>query len=157
MIDPREVRAGNWVLKITGTDTNTQSFFEYRAIAPDEYYYTFANVCFPIKITTSILGKSGFKHEFGDWYINRPAEGLDDGLPFLRYHHADSCWYLEKNKLWSQPLYVHQLQNLFYALSNQELNIQLGHFKNTILAGPIDFFIKNNQKDYRVKELTRVT
>jgi hypothetical protein len=142
MIDPREVRAGNWVLTITRTARNTQSFFEYRAIAPDEYYYTFANVCFPITITTSILAKSGFTHEFGDWYINRPAEGIDDGLPFLRYHHADGCWYLEKNKLWSQPLYIHQLQNLFYALCGEELNIQLGHFKNIALVEPIDFFIK---------------
>jgi hypothetical protein len=154
MIDPREVRAGNWVLKITGTDRDAQSFFEYRAIAPDEYYSTFANVCFPIKITTSILGKSGFRHEFGDWYINRPAEGIDDGLPFLRYNHAERCWYLEKIKLWSQPLYVHQLQNLFYALSGRELNIQLGHFKNFAPMEPIDFFIKPVEKNYRSKELT---
>lgn len=146
MIDPREVRAGNWVLKITGTDRNAQSFFEYRSIAPDEYYYTFASVCFPIKITTSILGKSGFTHELGDWYVNRPAEGIDDGLPFLRYHHADRCWYLEKIKLWSQPLYVHQLQNLFFALCNEELPIQLGDFKNTALMEPIDFFIKAVKK-----------
>lgn len=146
MIDPREVRVGNWVLKITGTDRNTQSFFEYRAIAPDEYYYTFAKVCFPIKITTSILGKSGFKHEFSDWYINRPSEGTDEGLPFLKYNYADSCWYLEKIKLWSQPLYVHQLQNLFYALSGEELNIRLGRFKNIAPLEPIDFFIKSVEK-----------
>src|SRR5678816_3434260 len=74
---------------------NTQSFFEYKAIAFDEYYYTFAKVCFPIRITPSILGKSGFKHEFGDWYINKPAEGIAEGLPFLRYNHSDSCWYFE--------------------------------------------------------------
>ena len=156
MIDPREVRAGNWVLKIMGTDKNDQSFFEYKAIAPDEYYYTFANVCFPIKITTSILGKSGFKHEFGDWYINRPSEGIDDGLPFLRYHHADHCWYLQNIKLWSQPLYVHQLQNLFYVLSNEELNIQLGDFKNVASIAPIHFFVKTIEKKY-LKELMRVT
>jgi hypothetical protein len=57
MIDPKEIRVGNWVIKITGTDINTQSFFEYKTIAPDEYYYTFAKSCFPIKITPSILGK----------------------------------------------------------------------------------------------------
>src|SRR5215213_1999041 len=124
MIDPKEVRVGNWVVKITGTDINTQSFFEYKAIALDEYYYTFAKVCFPIKITTTILGTCGFKHEFGDWYINRPADGIEDGLPFLRYNHIDSCWYLEKIKLWSQPKYVHQLQNLYCALSGEELNIE---------------------------------
>jgi len=152
MIDPKEVRVGNWVLKITGTDINTKSYFEYKAIAPDEYYYTFAAVCFPIRITPSILGGSGFKHEFGDWYINKPAEGITEGLPFLRYKDADGCWYFEKIKLRSQPLYVHQLQNLFYALSNEELNIQLGDFENVPLKGPIDFFVKHIQKNYSVRE-----
>ena len=134
MIDPREIRAGNWVIKITGRDSKTQSFYEYKAIALNEYYYTFAKVCFPIKITPAILGKCGFKHEFGDWYINRAAEGIDEGLPFLRYRRNDNCWYLDKMKLWSQPLYLHQLQNLFYALSNEELNVHLGKFENLIIA-----------------------
>jgi hypothetical protein len=130
MIDPREIRAGNWVIKITGKDINSHPFFEYKAIASNEYYYTFAKVCFPIKITPAILGECGFKHEFGDWYINRIAEGIDDGLPFLRYRHDDSCWYLGKTKLLSQPVYLHQLQNLFYALSNEELNVHLRKSKN---------------------------
>ena len=64
MIDPREIRAGNWVVKITGTDKYS-IIFRIQGNCSDEYYYTFANVCFPIKITTSILGQSGFKHEFG--------------------------------------------------------------------------------------------
>jgi len=146
MIDPREIRAGNWVIKITGKDINTQSFFEYKAIAFDEYYYTFARVCFPIKITPAILGECGFKHEFGDWYINRPAEGIDDGLPFLRCRHDDNCWYLGKIKLLSQPVYLHQLQNLFYALSNEELSIHLGKFENLNMIGPIEFFIMPVEK-----------
>jgi hypothetical protein len=153
MINPGEIRAGNWVIKITGTDMSSLPFFEYMAIAPDEYYYTFAKVCFPIKITPAVLGNCGFRHEFGDWYINRPAEGIDEGLPFLRYRHADNCWYLEKIKLWSQPLYLHELQNLFYALSNEELNIQLGYFENMALMGPIDFFLKPIEKNYRMREL----
>lgn len=153
MIDPKEIRAGNWVIKITGIAFNTQSFFEYKAIAIDEYYYTFAKVCFPIKLTPAILGKCGFKHEFGDWYINRPAEGIEDGLPFLRYQYCDSCWYLEKIKLRAQPLFVHQLQNLFYALSNEELNIQLGHFENGDMLGPINFFVKPDAQNYRVRDL----
>jgi hypothetical protein len=153
MIDPREIRAGNWVLKITGNDSNRQSFFEYKAIAHDEYYYTFASVCFPVKITPAVLARCGFKHEFGDWYINKPAEGIEEGLPFLRYHHTDSCWYLEKIKLPSQPFYVHQLQNLYYALTKEELAIQLGHFENGALCGPIDFFVKPREKNYRIKPL----
>lgn len=152
MIDPREIRAGNWVIKITGRDSKTQSFYEYKAIAFDEYYYTFAKVCFPIKITPAILGKCGFKHEFGDWYINRAAEGIDKGLPFLRYRCNDNSWYLRKIKLLSQPVYVHQLQNLFYALSNEELNIHLGCFENTTMTGTIDFFIKPIEKETRTIE-----
>jgi hypothetical protein len=155
MIDPREIRTGNWVIKITGTDINTQSFFEYKAIAFDEYYHTFAKVCFPIKITPAILGKSGFKHEFGDWFINRSVQGIDDGLPFLRYHNADNCWYLEKMKLWSQPVYLHQLQNLFYALSKEELNIQLGRFTNVAMMGPIDLFVKGIEKKSRTRILCK--
>jgi hypothetical protein len=153
MIDPREIRAGNWVIKITGTDSNTQSFFEYKAIALDEYYYTFAKVCFPIKITPAILGKCGFKHEFGDWYINRAAEGIDEGLPFLRYRRNDNGWYLDKIKLLSQPLYLHQLQNLFYALSNEELNVQLGRFENITMTGPVDFFVKPFEREQRIRQL----
>jgi len=153
MIDPREIRAGNWVIKITGKDINTQSFFEYKAIGFDEYYYTFAKVCFPIKITPAILGRCGFKHEFGDWYLNRAADGIDDGLPFLRYLHTDSCWYLGKIKLLSQPLYLHQLQNLFYALVNEELDIHLGKFENFAMMGPIEFFVSPVEKNYRFREL----
>jgi hypothetical protein len=40
-------------------------------------------------------------------------------------------------------------------LSNEELNIQLGHFKNTVLAGPIDFFVKTVEKNYGIKKLTQ--
>ena len=152
MIDPKEIRNGNWVIKLTGTDTSRQSFFEYKAIAFDQYCNTFLKPCFPIKITSAILAKCGFKHEFGDWYINRSAEGIDEGLPFLRYNHVDGCWYLEKMKLWSQPVYVHQLQNLYYALSNDELNIQLGHFANMPMMAPIDFFIKPSE-NYHTREL----
>jgi len=153
MIDPREIRTGNWVIKITRTGVKTQTFFEYKAIAFDESFQTFAKVCFPIKITPAILARCGFKHEFGDWYINRAADGIEDGLPFLRYHHADNCWYLEKMKLWSQPIYLHQLQNLFYALSKEELNIQLGNFANTAIMEPIDFVVKPIEKNYRSKVL----
>jgi len=153
MIDPKEIRMGNWVIKITGTDNNAQSFFEYREIAIEDYSTNFVKNCFPIKITPSILGKSGFKHEFGDWYINRPSEDIDKGLPFLRLNHTDNNWYLEKMKIWAQPVYIHQLQNLYYALSNNELNIQPGVFANIAMMGPIDFLFKPLIKNHRTREL----
>ena len=147
MIDPREVRPGNWVVKVTGIDTNTKPFYEYKAVLVDEYFYSFVKFCFPILLTPAVLGCSGFQHQFGDWYKNEDAEGIDDGLPFLRYRHNDKCWYFRNSKIPAQPIYLHQLQNLVYALTNQELTIKLGFFENLLTVGPINFFVKPLQKN----------
>jgi hypothetical protein len=48
---------------------------------------------------------------------------------------------------------LHQLQNLFYALTNEELDINLGKFKNVAMVGPIEFFVKPIEKNYRIREL----
>jgi len=141
MLDPREVRAGNWVLKITGTDIGKQSFFEYKAIALDEYYYTFAKSCFPISISPLILIKCGFSQVSGNWQIQLEGEDHEDPA-FLSLRQEDKCWYLRNMKIWSQPVYLHQLQNIYYAPLNKELNIQLGKFENLAMIGPIDFFVK---------------
>ncbi|MFL5808933.1 MAG: hypothetical protein ACJ749_05385 [Flavisolibacter sp.] len=153
MLDPREVRAGNWVLRITGTDTNTKSFFEYKAVALDEYYFTFAKACFPIMISSLILENSGFTYNAGDWYINMDPKKDNNDAPFLTFRQSDKSWYLQKMKLWFQPVYVHQLQNLFYALVNKEINIDLGRFENISMIGPIDFFVKPLRKTSIIREL----
>ena len=142
MIDPKEVRPGNWIIRITGMDANHFPFFAYKAVALDEYFYTFSKVCFPIPLTTDIVGKCGFKHDFGDWYMNIPAEGVEEGLPFLRYRLKEKSWYLRDVKIPAQPIYLHQLQNLYYALTGKELYVQLGFFENVSNIGPINFFNK---------------
>lgn len=142
MLDPTEVRTGNWVLRITGTHSNTKSFFEYKKIAQDEPYHAIAHACFPIRITSVILTACGFTRESEDWYINKDAEDAANGLPLLRYKHPDKSWYLGNSKIQQQPLYLHQLQNLFFDVCDKQLNIQLGHFQNAAIIGPIDFFVK---------------
>jgi hypothetical protein len=153
MIDPKDIRAGNWVLKITGKDAQGRSFFEYKAIAANEYYYTFANLCFNIEITPAILGNCGFKHQFGDWYKNMAAEGVDDGVPFLRYKYKEGAWYLRDMRLPMQPLYLHQLQNIIYTLLNEDLPVSLGTFENSKNVGPIDFFFNPLRKRTATREL----
>jgi hypothetical protein len=150
MLDPKEIRTGNWVIKVTGKDSNTKSFFEYKAIALDEYYYTFAKVCFPITVTVSILGKCGFEHEQGNWFITMKTEGREVSL---RYQLQDKCWYLQQEKIPLQPLHLHQLQNLYYALCGEELKISLGFFENVSMIGPIDFFVKPHVKSALIREL----
>ena len=153
MLDPKEIRAGNWVLKITGKDVHAHSYFEYEALMPDESGYTIARACLPIPLTPDILGKSGFRHAFGDWFINREAEGIEEGLPMLRYQHKDKCWYLEGRRLESPPAYLHQLQNLYHSLTNKELHIQLGYFENISMISPINFFVKPLRKISMFREI----
>ena len=149
MIQPADIRTGNWVLRITGQDNKSHSYFEYTPVAINEYYYTFSKFCFPVHLSSAVLGSCGFKHEFGDWYLNIDAEGIDDGLPFLRFKHADQTWYLHDIKIPAQPIYLHQLQNLYYALCKKELKVDLGLFKNTETMGPINFFTKPYLKTYQ--------
>lgn len=146
MLSPTDVRAGNWVLKIMGVDRKKEAFLEYKAIALNEYYFTFAAVCFPIPLSSAILGYCGFKHEFDDWYINLEDEGIEEGMPPLRYKNKNKTWYLKDFKIPAQPLYVHQLQNLYYALTRKELVIELGLYKNLPLFGPVDFFHPQQNK-----------
>jgi hypothetical protein len=140
MLDTRDVRVGNWVLKLTGRDVKEQSFFEYKAIALDEYFYTFARECFPIKLSPEILGECGFKHEFGDWYKTLSSPDGEQGVTQLRYRHKEKAWCLGSLVLPAQPAFVHQLQNLYYALTRQELSIELSRFENLALEHPIHFF-----------------
>jgi len=153
MLDPREVRPGNWVLKITGTDINTRSYFEYNAVELNEYNLSYLKGCLPIKISPVILERSGFTFDSGDWYLNMESEDLAEGLPFLRFRKSDQSWYLKEMKIWAQPVHLHQLQNLYHALSHRELNIHLGHFENISIISPIDFFIKPLLKESRIRPL----
>jgi hypothetical protein len=147
MLSPTDVRVGNWVLKIMGVDKKKDSFFEYQAIALDEYYYTFSSVCFPIPLSAGVLGYCGFKHEFGDWYKPIGTEGINDGLSPLKYKNQTRAWYLNDHRIPAQPIYVHQLQNLYYVLTGQELDIDLGLYKNLPLFGPIEFFAPKEPKE----------
>lgn len=94
-----------------------------------------------------MLGSCSFRHEFGDWYKNFEVEGIEDGLPFLRYQFKNSSWYLKNQLLDVQPQYVHQLQNLYHALTHKELKMDLGFFQNIDIIGPIAFTKPTIYKD----------
>lgn len=146
MLSPTDVRAGNWVIKIVGSDKNGDSFLEYRSIALDEYYYTCAAVCFPIPLSPGILEYCGFEQESGYWQKSVEEVGVEKEVPLLRFMTINKTWYFGDFKIPAQPLYVHQLQNLYYALTNQELVVHLGFYRNLPLFGPIDFFTPMKNK-----------
>ena len=123
MIDTKEIRAGNWVL--TSNSAKNISERQYKLVREDEYSFTFAKRYFPIQLSANILAESSFKHSFGNWCKHLEAEGIGEGLPFLRYNQKARQWYLFERRLPFQPVFLHQLQNLYYALTNKELPIAL--------------------------------
>lgn len=125
MIDTKEIRAGNWVITQDGNTEVTGSERTYKLVKDDEYSFTFAKQYFPIPLSANILADSSFRHSFGNWFKNLDVEGIEDGLPFLRYNLKASQWYLFERRLPFQPVFLHQLQNLYYSLTNKELAIHL--------------------------------
>jgi hypothetical protein len=138
MVDPKDIRPGNMVLRVTGKDVNGKSFFEYTPVAIDEYYFTWAKYCFPIKLTPDLLSKCGFVFNKNVWYINPPNFTSKDNIPFLSWNPGDG-WFLKEFRLLYQPVYLHKLQNLYYNLTGNELVIDPMLFQNIDIIGPINF------------------
>ena len=117
MINPVELRIGNFIYRQNG--------FHDKISAYDFEHANFEALN-PIPLTPEILGKSGFdsgvggffiKDSDGDWLL---FNGLVNGVlePDMYYTGANIS---EKAK----PKYLHQLQNLYFALTGEELKIEL--------------------------------
>jgi hypothetical protein len=145
-MQPNELRIGNWVLKQrTKSKGDTQIYHDPTLIdsifidgVNMEWNYELSdyisnNIISPIPLTPEILERCGFHKDslgicgilFGEPYkkgsvsiIITPSSGLTNiltgtGIGILKY---DSIF------LPNPTLYIHQLQNLYFALTGEELN-----------------------------------
>ena len=113
-----ELRVGNWYL-----DNG-----EYKKVMPylliDLWYSEEITWVQPIPISQKILEAVGFEKEFDGNYFSLPEELCKDGWnkSFIYYlPYCDLNIYVSSIKI----KYLHQLQNLYFALTHQELNINL--------------------------------
>ena len=115
MIKVEELRIGNWVSLNKDLTRETK-------INPDNFASYWADKFYPIPITEEILLKCGFE-QYGMQFRNKVLKfysgyndlfnvevylmGVEPELPICKIKH------------------LHQLQNLYYALTGEELNIEL--------------------------------
>jgi hypothetical protein len=127
MINANELRIGNWV------DGGVNGSLYYRIKASD-----FANTDFtktkPVALTEDILIKCGFEKLYSGWFkksyftdCNEAAEKME-----IQYNVKSGRCAIYDTHLNGSPAmtgksieYIHQLQNLYYALTGEELNIEL--------------------------------
>jgi hypothetical protein len=114
-MEANELRIGNWVnFEYKGLnygklfiDKNYFSHYENK-----EYIYT------PIPITEEWLLKFGFKYYQN---VNGYTYRIDFRIHFVKFENGFTT-YLD-NTEWSEIQYVHELQNLYFALTQKELTL----------------------------------
>lgn len=135
MIQANELRIGNWVYVLYKefpldqdhydkkacpvTRIRSNGFIEVAILTQHDYHVSKIE---GIPLTPEILEKAGF--EISDWLRTGVKniyykEGMGE---FLTYEY-DGCCVYQLNKKVIQ--YVHQLQNLYFALTGEELEIDL--------------------------------
>lgn len=115
-----ELRIGNWV-KLQGVNR------PIRVSIIDTTETSEMTKAEPIPLTEEILLKCGFKYReamaggqdewagYGFWSIN--------GVHLLGHKNGEVLFYDRRNE--TEYKFLHQLQNLYYALKNEELQIEL--------------------------------
>lgn len=130
MIQPHELRIGNYVtqktlgiIKITGIDED----YIYTTYDNSDYYFKSSKIN-PIPITEDELIKLGFEKReslsYNDWYIgiNPITRDWLFYITWLKNPESINAPNVPFYKNGFHKLtYIHELQNLYFALTNQEL------------------------------------
>lgn len=121
MISAKELRIGNYT-----SEGKVVSFYENGIHVGFGKCRRFSELE-PIELSEEILLKCGFDKEVVDYngfsVINFKLNGW---LPFLKEMKLQQCkWYKVYNVADCHISYLHQLQNLYFALTGKELKIEL--------------------------------
>ena len=114
-----ELRIGNWINTIEGpaqVKTISEGGIVTTSSMPDGDHLEFAE---PIPLTEAVMFRMGFSHVGGYlWYCKEMGQRR-----FISNHLRKG--YFEIDTAGHQLHFVHQLQNLYFALTGKELEINL--------------------------------
>lgn len=128
-MEANELRIGNYVMASYGDD----NFKVEKVTAVLNYginqYYDGAEFMLdyikPIPLTEELLVKMGGMTTNDSTWLDFI---ISSHTPFVSYNHADKCFYFHtaalEDKFSFKVLYLHQLQNLYFALTGEELVIK---------------------------------
>lgn len=119
MIDTKDIRMGNLVLDKHGKPSRVSEIAKtgIKVEGGPGTYRQYAGEFSPININAEWLIKLGLK--MGGPNINATNFSID-GFG-VSYHYDDSGYYSHNAKL----SFVHQIQNLYYALTGKELKVNM--------------------------------
>ena len=133
-MEAKDLRIGNWFLADTEENNfkqiNANEILDFNDDPLDDYYK-------PIPLTEDWLLKFGFEkviYESDDFGYETNYELDIKGVGYISYSDDFSCALFgskesSKNELgflpnWDNCKYVHQLQNLYFALTGEELTLK---------------------------------
>jgi len=118
-MEANEIRVGNWL------EWNKKPFKVcaiFRSVTENELWAKDNNELHPIPLTEEILLKCGFKY-----YKESNSYELDCGfsVPIWGKYDSENNLHVSCDEIGIEIHYLHQLQNLYFALTGQELEINL--------------------------------
>ncbi len=124
-MEAKQLRIGNWVysqeigenVQISSINDEYVTFKDY--VTWDYPNYDEIN---PIPLTEEILLKCGFvlfdkNYDSQDFNVYKLGD--------FTYNTSHNVFWLHNNYSFTQPKHLHQLQNLYYSLTGEELKIEL--------------------------------
>jgi hypothetical protein len=127
MVQANELRIGNKVLfymdivEVLAIEGGRISYWISQAEFPDAYIFNHEDEYHPIPLTSEILEKCGFEQKSSNEHVNGDLvfRKQQDDLILHGYE------YDYNGVILNRPQYLHQLQNLYFALIGEELTINL--------------------------------
>lgn len=126
MIDARELRIGNWIsgkndpyMKVVSINVSGDVELRFNGVDSDygDWHYEEGDL-HGIPLSTEILVVAGFSRDGNHWYhrnLSLPVQKTISGGEMVLVPNPLYCLSIE---------FVHQLQNLYYSLTGQELVIK---------------------------------
>lgn len=125
-MEAQEFRIGNCIQYFIETDNLGWQDLKWLSEQPE----SFTSQHRPIRLTEEILLKCGFEKKNHTWSDKSVSIGLffkngyyvensREGFLFCQLHYSGQGWFFKNTE------YLHQLQNLYFALTGQELEINL--------------------------------